>query len=132
MNKSDKTRYLVTAALPYANGYLHIGHIAGAYLPPDIYVRYKKMIGDDVIFICGSDEYGTAIEMTAIKENVTPKEIIDRYHFSNKQAFEDIGIKFDIYSRTSNDIHTKTAQDFFLKLYNKGILTQKKGKQLYS
>jgi methionyl-tRNA synthetase len=132
MNKSDKTRYLVTAALPYANGYLHIGHIAGAYLPPDIYVRYKKLKGDDIIFICGSDEYGTAIEMTAIKENVTPKEIIDRFHFSNKQAFEDLGIKFDIYSRTSNDIHTKTAQDFFLNLYNKGILTQKKEKQLYS
>jgi len=132
MNKSDKTRFLVTAALPYANGYLHIGHIAGAYLPSDIYVRYKRLIGDDVIFICGSDEYGTAIEMTAIKENVTPKEIIDRYHFSNKQAFEDLRIKFDIYSRTSHDIHTKTAQDFFLNLYNKGILTKKKEKQLYS
>ncbi|MBL7128634.1 MAG: methionine--tRNA ligase [Ignavibacteria bacterium] len=132
MKKSEKEKYLVTAALPYANGYLHIGHIAGAYLPSDIYVRYKRLIGDDVIFICGSDEYGTAIEMSAIKENVTPKEIIDRYHFSNKQAFEDLSIKFDIYSRTSNDIHTKTAQDFFLNLYNKGILTQKKEKQLYS
>lgn len=132
MKKSEKERYLVTAALPYANGYLHIGHIAGAYLPSDIYVRYKRLIGDDVIFICGSDEYGTAIEMSAIKENVTPKEIIDRYHFSNKQAFEDLEIKFDIYSRTSNDIHTKTAQDFFLNLYKKGILTQKKEKQLYS
>jgi len=133
MEKIDsKTKYLVTAALPYANGYLHIGHIAGAYLPSDIYVRYKRLIGDDVIFICGSDEYGTAIEMSAIKENVTPQEIIDRYHFSNKQAFEDLGIKFDIYSRTSHDIHRKTAQEFFLNLYNKGILKQKKEKQLYS
>jgi len=133
MEKTDsKTRFLVTAALPYANGYLHIGHIAGAYLPSDIYVRYKRLKGDDIIFICGSDEYGTAIEMSAIKENITPKEIIDRYHFSNKQAFEDLGIKFDIYSRTSNDIHAKTAQDFFLNLYNKGLLTQKKEKQLYS
>lgn len=128
----NKTKYLVTAALPYANNYLHIGHLAGAYLPPDIYVRYRKLKGDDVIFISGSDEHGTAIDMAAIQENVTPGEIIDRYHFSNKKALEDIGIEFDIFSRTSNEIHHKTAQEFFLDLYNKNILVQKTEKQLYS
>ncbi|MBP9191818.1 MAG: methionine--tRNA ligase [Ignavibacteria bacterium] len=128
----NKTKYLVTAALPYANNYVHIGHLAGAYLPPDIYVRYRKLKGDDVIFISGSDEHGTAIDMAAIQEKVTPQEIIDRYHFSNKKAFEDIGIEFDIFSRTSNKIHHETAQEFFLNLYNKNILVQKTEKQLYS
>lgn len=128
----NKTKYLVTAALPYANNYVHIGHLAGAYLPPDIYVRYRKLKGDDVIFISGSDEHGTAIDMAAIQENVSPQEIIDRYHFSNKKAFEDIGIEFDIFSRTSNKIHHETAQEFFLNLYNKNILIKKTEKQLYS
>jgi len=96
----NKTKYLVTAALPYANNYIHIGHIAGAYLPPDIYVRFRKLNGDDIIFVSGSDEHGTAIEMASIEEKVTPQEIIDRYHFSNKKSFEDLGINFDIYSRT--------------------------------
>lgn len=127
-----KKRYLITAALPYANGFIHLGHIAGAYLPSDIYVRYKKLCSEDIIFICGSDEHGTAIEISAMKENLTPKEIIDRYHYANKQAFEDLGINFDIYSRTSNEIHHKTSQDFFLNLYNKKLLTQKSEKQLYS
>lgn len=127
-----KQKYLVTAALPYANGYLHLGHIAGAYLPSDIYVRYKRLQGEDVVFICGSDEHGTPIEISAIREKVTPKEIIDRYHFSNKESFEKLGIQFDIYSRTSNESHIKTSQDFFLNLYNKGILKEKKSKQLYS
>lgn len=126
------TKYLVTAALPYANSYIHIGHIAGAYLPPDIYVRYRKLNGDDVIFISGSDEHGTAIEMASIQEKISPQEIIDRYHFSNKKAFEDLGINFDIYSRTSNKIHHETAQEFFLNLYNKNILVLKTEKQLYS
>ncbi len=125
-------RYLVTAALPYANGYIHLGHIAGAYLPADIFVRFKKLCNEDIIFICGSDEHGTAIEISAMKENLTPKEIIDRYHFANKQAFEDLGINFDIFSRTSNEIHHKTSQDFFLNLYNKELLSQKSEKQLYS
>ena len=125
-------RYLITAALPYANGYIHLGHIAGAYLPADIFVRYKKLKEQDIIFICGSDEHGTAIEISALKEKVSPKEIIDRYHFANKQAFEDLGIKFDIFSRTSNEIHHKTAQDFFLNLNSKNILLQKTEKQLYS
>ena len=125
-------RLLVTAALPYANGYLHLGHIAGAYLPADIFVRYKKLIGEDIIFICGSDEHGTAIEISAMKEKVTPQEIIDRFHFDNKEAFNRLGIKFDIYSRTSNEIHHKTSQEFFLNLYEKGLLVQKSEKQLYS
>jgi len=128
----NKTKYLVTAALPYANNFIHIGHIAGAYLPPDIYVRYRKLKGDDVIFISGSDEHGTAIEMASIQEKISPQEIIDRYHFSNKKAFEDLGINFDIYSRTSNKIHHETAQDFFLNLYKKNILVLKTEKQLYS
>lgn len=127
-----KNKYLVTAALPYANGYLHLGHIAGAYLPSDMFVRYKRLCNEDIIFICGSDEHGTAIEISAMKEKVTPKEIIDRFHFANKKAFEDLGMSFDIYSRTSNEIHHKTSQDFFLNLYNKGLLLQKSEKQLYS
>jgi len=127
-----KTKYLVTAALPYANSYIHIGHIAGAYLPPDIYVRYRKLNNDDVIFISGSDEHGTAIEMASIIEKISPQEIIDRYHYANKKAFEDLGIEFDIFSRTSNKIHHETAQDFFLNLYNKNVLVKKTEKQLYS
>jgi methionyl-tRNA synthetase len=127
-----RKRYLITAALPYANGYLHLGHIAGAYLPADIFVRFKKLNNEDIIFICGSDEHGTAIEISAMKEKVSPKEIIDRYHFANKDAFEKLGINFDIFSRTSNEIHHKTSQDFFLNLYNKDLLTQRSEKQLYS
>ncbi len=128
----NKKRYLVTSALPYANGYIHLGHIAGAYLPADIYVKYKRLKKEDVIFICGSDEHGTAIEISALKEKVTPKEIIDRYHFANEKAFRDLGIEFDIYSRTSNEIHHKTSQEFFLNLYNKKLLIKKSEKQLYS
>lgn len=128
----NKTKYLVTAALPTANNYVHIGHLVGAYLTPDIYVRFRKLNNDDVIFICGSDEYGTAIEMAALSQNITPKEIIDRFHFSNKKAFEDIGINFDIFSRTSNEVHHKTAQEFFLNLYDKNVLIQKTEKQLFS
>ncbi|HWQ81941.1 MAG TPA: methionine--tRNA ligase [Ignavibacteria bacterium] len=125
-------RLLVTAALPYANGYIHLGHIAGAYLPADIYVRFKRLCKEDIIFICGSDEHGTAIEISAMKEKVTPKEIIDRFHNANKSAFEKLGISFDIYSRTSNEIHHKTSQEFFLNLYKKNLLTTKSEKQLYS
>ena len=127
-----KNKYLVTAALPYANGFLHLGHIAGAYLPADIYVRFRRLCNDEIIFVCGSDEHGTAIEISAMKEKTTPKEIIDRFHFANKKAFEDLGLSFDIYSRTSHKIHHKTSQEFFLNLYNKGILLQKSEKQLYS
>lgn len=127
-----KTKYLVTAALPYANSYIHIGHIAGAYLPPDIYVRYRRLNGDEVIFVSGSDEHGTAIEMASIIEKISPQEIIDRYHFANKKAYADLGISFDIFSRTSNKIHHETAADFFLNLYKKNILVKKTEKQLYS
>ena len=94
-------RILVTSALTYANGDTHLGHIAGSILPADMYVRYLRLAGYDVIYICGSDEYGTAIEMSAIKEGITPEAIIDKYHLANKKAYEDLGMSFDIYSRTS-------------------------------
>jgi len=124
-------KHLVTAALPYANGPLHIGHIAGAYLPADIYVRYLKSIGADVAFICGSDEHGAAITLRAKKEGTTPKAIVDKYHELNKQAFSDFGIEFDNYSRTSNEIHHKTAQDFFTVLNNKGVFEKQTTEQYF-
>lgn len=124
-------RYLVTAALPYANGPLHIGHIAGCYLPADIFVRFLRLDGKDVKFICGSDEHGMAITMRAKKENTSPKEIVDKYDTLMKNAFAEFGIAFDIYSRTSKQIHHKTAQEFFLDLYNKGVFTEKISEQYY-
>ncbi len=124
-------RYLVTAALPYANGPLHIGHIAGAYLPADIYVRYLRQKGEDVAFICGSDEHGAAITMQAKKEGVEPREIVNKYHTINKKAFEGLGIDFDIYHRTSSELHYETAQDFFRKLEQQGSLTKRTGQQYY-
>jgi methionyl-tRNA synthetase len=124
-------RYLVTSALPYANGPIHIGHLAGVYVPSDIYTRYLRMKGEDVISICGSDEHGVPITLKARNEGVSPQEIVDRYHAINKKAFEDFGIEFDIYSRTSNKIHYETASDFFLKLYNKGEFTEKVSEQYY-
>ncbi|MCI0448508.1 MAG: methionine--tRNA ligase [Chlorobi bacterium] len=126
------SRILVTSALTYANGDTHLGHIAGSILPGDMFARYCRLAGYDIIYVCGSDEFGTAIEMSAIKEGISPKEIIDKYHFANKKAYEDLGMSFDIYSRTSSDIHSKTSQDFFLNLYDKGLLYQKTEKQLYS
>jgi len=114
-----KKRYLVTAALPYANGPLHIGHLAGAYLPADIYVRYLRLMGKDVVFVCGSDEHGAAITVKARKEGTTPREIVDKYHAILKETFEKIGIAFDIYHRTSEPLHHETSQDFFRKLYEK-------------
>ncbi len=116
----SKKRYLVTSALPYANGALHLGHLAGAYLPADIYVRYLRMKGEEVLFVCGSDEHGAAITMRAKKEGVSPKEIIDKYHELNKTTFECLGISFDIYHRTSDPLHHETAQQFFLRLYERG------------
>jgi methionyl-tRNA synthetase len=124
-------RYLVTSALPYANGPLHIGHLAGVYVPSDIYTRYLRMKGEDVISICGSDEHGVPITLKARNEGVTPQEIVDRYHAIIKKAFEDFGIAFDIYSRTSNKIHYETASDFFLKLYENGEFTEKISEQYY-
>jgi len=124
-------RHTVTAALPYANGGLHIGHIAGCYLPADIYVRYLRSRGKDVIFICGSDEHGVPITIRARKENCSPQEIVDKYHSLMKKTFEEFGIAFSIYSRTSNPVHHKTASDFFLKLYNKGVFTESVTEQYY-
>lgn len=113
-------KYLVTSALPYANGALHLGHLAGAYLPADIYVRYLRLMGKDVVWVCGSDEHGAAITIRAKKEGISPREIIDKYHALNKETFERLGISFDYYHRTSAALHHETSQDFFLKLYNKG------------
>lgn len=113
-------KVLVTSALPYANGALHLGHLAGAYLPADIYVRYLRLMGRDVVYVCGSDEHGAAITLRAKKEGITPQAIIDKYHNLNKGTFEKLGISFDYYHRTSAQLHHETAQDFFLKLYEKG------------
>jgi len=124
-------RYLITSALPYANGPLHIGHLAGVYVPSDIYTRYLRMKGVDVISICGSDEHGVPITLKARNEGITPQEVVDRYHELNKKAFEDFGIAFDIYSRTSNKVHYETATEFFLNLYNKGEFTEKTSEQYY-
>ena len=124
-------RYLVTSALPYANGPLHIGHLAGVYVPSDIYTRYLRMKGEDVISVCGSDEHGVPITLKARKEGVSPQEIVDRYREINKKAFSDFGIAFDIYSRTSNKIHYETASEFFLNLYEKGEFTEKSSEQYY-
>jgi methionyl-tRNA synthetase len=130
MSKKFK-RYTVTAALPYANGPLHIGHIAGAYLPADIYVSYLKLNGEDVAFICGSDEHGAAITIRAKKEGISPKEIIDKYHVMMKKAFEDFGIAFDIYSRTSNPVHHETASEIFKTMNDKGCFIEQTSKQYY-
>ena len=124
-------RHIVTSALLYANGPIHIGHIAGAYLPADIYVRYLKAKKQDVIFICGSDEHGAAITLQAKKDGVTPKEIIDKYHVLNKKTFADFGIDFSIYDRTSEKTHHETAQEFFKNLEKKGVFKKNMTKQFY-
>jgi methionyl-tRNA synthetase len=125
------SRYTITAALPYANGPLHIGHLAGAYLPADIFVRYLRLNGHDVAFICGSDEHGAAITLRAKKEGITPKEIIDKYHLSLKTTFEQFGIAFSIYYRTSEKLHYETAQDVFLQLEKNGVFTVKESEQFF-
>ena len=117
-------RYLITAALPYANGLKHIGHLAGAYLPADIYTRFLRNRGEEVLFVCGSDEHGTAIPIEAQKENTNPQAIIDRYHALLKSNFEKFGIAFDVYHRTSDRTHHETASDFFLTMYEKGLFTE--------
>ncbi len=124
-------RYCVTTALPYANGPVHIGHLAGVYVPADIYVRYLRMMNEDVLFIGGSDEHGVPITIKAKNEGVTPQDIVDRYHAIIKQAFQDLGISFDIYSRTSSKIHAETASDFFKNLYEKGKFVEKTSQQYY-
>lgn len=124
-------RTTVTAALPYANGPLHIGHIAGAYLPADIYVRNLRARGKEVLFICGSDEHGAAITLRALKEGTTPQAIVDKYHALMGKAFEDFGIGFDIYHRTSSELHRKTSQEFFLQLNANGAFTENTEEQYY-
>ncbi len=124
-------RYCVTTALPYANGPVHIGHLAGVYVPADIYVRYLRMMNEDVLFIGGSDEHGVPITIKAKNEGVTPQDIVDRYHGIIKQAFQDLGISFDIYSRTSSKIHAETASAFFKDLYEKGKFVEKVSQQYY-
>ncbi len=124
-------RYLVTSALPYANGPVHIGHLAGVYVPSDIYVRYLRLRGRDVVWVCGSDEHGVPITIKARKEGVTPQQIVDRYHTLIKESFERLGISFDIYSRTSSKTHAKTASDFFRKLYDEGKFIEKTSMQYY-
>ena len=126
-----KEKILVTSALPYANGPIHLGHLSGAYLPADIYVRYKRLNGDDVIYICGSDEHGVPITISADKEKVSPQVIIDRYHEANKKAFARFGMSFDNYSRTSIPIHHETAKEFFLEFYNRGLFIEKKSLQFF-
>jgi methionyl-tRNA synthetase len=130
MNKKFN-RTLVTAALPYANGPVHIGHLAGCYLPADIYVRYLRSIGNDVKFICGSDEHGVPITIKAKKEGITPQQVVDKYHKLMGDAFKEFGISFDIYSRTSSKTHHKTAADFFKVLYDKKSFTEQVTEQYY-
>ena len=124
-------RYLVTSALPYANGPVHIGHLAGVYIPSDIYTRYLRLKGCDVISVCGSDEHGVPITIKARKEGVSPQQIVDRYHALIKRSFERLGMSFDIYSRTSSPVHAKTASDFFRKLYDDGKFIEKTSMQYY-
>lgn len=127
----DYKRILVTAALPYANGPVHIGHLAGCFLPSDIYVRYQRAQKRDVKFVCGSDEHGVPITIRAMKEGITPQQVVDKYHTIIKESFEQMGISFDIYSRTSNKTHHETAQAFFKKLYDDGVFEEKETEQYY-
>ncbi len=124
-------RYTVTAALPYANGPKHIGHLAGAYIPSDVYARYLRLNNKDVVYVCGSDEHGTAIPNQALKENTTSRAIIDKYHALIRDCLYSLGISFDVYHRTSEPIHHKTSQEFFLNLFNKGLLNEETSEQYY-
>jgi len=131
MSQRDFKRHTVTAALPYANGPIHIGHLAGVYIPADIYARYFRSKGEDVAFICASDEHGMAITMRARKEGTTPQAIVDKYHGMIKDSMSQLGISFDIYSRTSNEVHHETAQMFFKELYKKGLFEERTSEQYY-
>ena len=124
-------RYTITAALPYTNGPIHIGHLAGVYVPADIYARYLRMRGKDVLFICGSDEHGVAISMKAKKEGISPKEVIDKYHNIIKNSFDAFGISFDYYGRTSSEMHRETAQEFFKTMHDKDCFETQTTEQLY-
>lgn len=131
MEQKKYKRTTVTSALPYANGGVHIGHLAGVYVPADIYVRYLRLKKEDVMFIGGSDEHGVPITIRARKEGVTPQDIVDRYHKMIKDSFEEFGISFDVYSRTTSEMHHKTASEFFRKLYDEGKLTEETTRQYY-
>lgn len=124
-------RYLVTSALPYANGPLHIGHLAGAYLSADVYVRFMRLMGKDIVYICGSDEHGAAITMRALKDGSTPREVVDKYHALFEDTFKKVGISFDIYHRTSDPLHHETSQEIFRTMYNKGLFSEESSEQLY-
>jgi len=128
---SNSKRYTITAALPYTNGPIHIGHLAGVYVPADIYARYLRNTGNDVLYICGSDEHGVPITLKAKKEGVTPQDVVDKYHAIIKQSFSDFGISFDNYSRTSAEVHHDTASEFFKKLYDEGKFIEETTEQLY-
>lgn len=128
---TDPQRILITAALPYANGPIHLGHLAGAYLPADIYARFQRLKKRKVLFICGSDEHGVAITLTADKEHISPQAVVDRYHAMNKSAFESFGMSFDNYSRTSLPLHHRTTLEFFLDFHQRGILKEKTEKQFF-
>ncbi len=131
MMSQDPKRYTLTAALPYTNGPIHIGHLAGVYVPADIYARYLRLLGKDVAFVCGSDEHGVPITIKAKKEGVSPQDIVDKYNGIIKKSFEDFGISFDNYSRTTSKIHHETASEFFISLDNKGEFIEKVEQQLY-
>jgi methionyl-tRNA synthetase len=131
MNYKHAKRYTVTAALPYANGPLHIGHLAGAYLPADIYVRLLRLLEQEVLFVCGTDEHGVAITIRALKEGLTPQQIIDKYYSLIKETFSAFHISFDIFSRTSHPLHHQTAAEFFKNFYDKGLLLEKETEQFY-
>ena len=124
-------RHLITCALPYANGPVHIGHIAGCFLPSDIYNRYLRMQGKDVLFVCGTDEHGVPITLKAKNEGKTPQQVVDDNHTIIAQALKDFGINFDTFSRTTNVLHTETAQDFFKNLYDKGVFIEETTEQMY-
>ena len=126
-----RQRHLVTSALPYANGPLHFGHIAGAYLPADIYVRYLRLVGEDVVYICGTDEHGVAATITALRENTTPRAVVDKYHEVIRRLFERFDISFDNFSRTTKPHHYTLSQEFFTKLNDKGLITKASEKQYY-
>ena len=131
MQKKNFKRTTVTAALPYANGGVHIGHLAGVYVPADIFVRYLRLKGQEVVFIGGSDEHGVPITLRAREEGITPQDVVDRYHKIIKDSFEQFGISFDIYSRTTSKTHHQFAADFFRKLYDEGKLIEKTSKHYY-
>ena len=131
MSEKKFKRYLITSALPYANGPVHIGHLAGVYVPSDIYARYQRLQGHDVVSVCGSDEHGVPITIKARREGITPQQVVDRYHAIIKDAFQRLGMTFDIYSRTSSPTHRVTAADFFKKLYDEGKFIEKSSEQFY-